>query len=411
MKTTKIILSVALFFILLSVNAQLKVSSLGNVGINLGTNTPLSSLSIGGVGSTSYQTYIGSASFNTILKVEKTSPSGSGMLFYGIDASVYPSYNGPSFNFGIKGQSYSLSYMPYARTFGVLGLAGNGCSGYNYGVLGQLSGNSNGAGVIGLVSSTTYPEVQINGMYAGYFVGSVKSTSGVEATAFIQSSDKRYKKNIVSIDQSISTIGILSLNPVEYNLEQRYYKTPNDSAKIETPYFDENSQLFKKKHFGLIAQELQRIFPDLVYEDIDGYLSVDYIGLIPLLIQSIKEQKAEIEALKLVLNENYSEVKKVGANETNPDVTDALSIPVLGQNTPNPFNTATTIGFHLPNSIISASIFVYDMNGLQLKSYQVNERGKGNLIIQGSEFSAGMYLYALIADGKVIDTKRMILTK
>jgi hypothetical protein len=51
------------------------------------------------------------------------------------------------------------------------------------------------------------------------------------------------------------------------------------------------------------------------------------------------------------------------------------------------------------------------MNGVQLKSYPVVERGKGNLTIQGSEFSAGMYLYALIADGKVIDTKRMILTK
>ena len=51
------------------------------------------------------------------------------------------------------------------------------------------------------------------------------------------------------------------------------------------------------------------------------------------------------------------------------------------------------------------------MNGGQLKSISIPERGKGNVTIQGSEFSAGMYLYALIADGKVIDTKRMILTK
>lgn len=51
------------------------------------------------------------------------------------------------------------------------------------------------------------------------------------------------------------------------------------------------------------------------------------------------------------------------------------------------------------------------MNGVQLKSYPITERGKGNVIIQGSELIAGMYLYALIADGEVIDTKRMILTK
>lgn len=51
------------------------------------------------------------------------------------------------------------------------------------------------------------------------------------------------------------------------------------------------------------------------------------------------------------------------------------------------------------------------MNGTQLKNYSITQRGKGSITIQGSEFTAGMYLYALIADGKVIDTKRMILTK
>lgn len=44
-------------------------------------------------------------------------------------------------------------------------------------------------------------------------------------------------------------------------------------------------------------------------------------------------------------------------------------------------------------------------------SFSISERGKGTVTIEGSEFSAGMYLYALIADGKVIDTKRMVLTK
>ncbi|MDO9154373.1 MAG: tail fiber domain-containing protein [Paludibacter sp.] len=409
MKTSKIIFTVALFFILLSVNAQLKVSSLGNVGINLGTNTPLSSLSIGGVGSGSYQTYIGNSNYNTTLKVEKTSPSGSGMLFYGIDASVYPSYNTPSYNFGIKGQSYSSSLMPYARTYGILGLAGNGCSGYNYGVLGQLSGSSSGTGILGMVSTSSYPEIAISGMYAGYFVGSVKSTSGMEATAFTQSSDKRYKKNIVTIDQSKSINGILALNPVEYNLEQRYYKTPKDSAKTETPYYDEKSQLFQKKHFGIIAQELQQTYPELVYEDADGYLSVDYIGIIPLLIQSVKELKSEIENLKI--KNIDSGQAKIKSSEVHPEETNTLTYPVLDQNTPNPFNISTKIGYYLPTPITNASIYVYDMNGVQLKSYSITQKGKGNVIIQGSEFNAGMYLYALIADAKVIDTKRMILTK
>ncbi|MCE1154793.1 MAG: hypothetical protein LWW91_01500 [Bacteroidales bacterium] len=80
MKTRQIYCTTVLLIISITVHPQLKVSSTGKVGINLGTSTPLSSLSIGGIGSTSYQAYIGFTGYNTLLKVEKTSPSGSGMI-------------------------------------------------------------------------------------------------------------------------------------------------------------------------------------------------------------------------------------------------------------------------------------------------------------------------------------------
>jgi hypothetical protein len=49
---------------------------------------------------------------------------------------------------------------------------------------------------------------------------------------------------------------------------------------------------------GLIAQEVQKQFPELVMADDEGYLSVNYIGLIPHLIEAHKELKAENELLK-----------------------------------------------------------------------------------------------------------------
>lgn len=51
------------------------------------------------------------------------------------------------------------------------------------------------------------------------------------------------------------------------------------------------------------------------------------------------------------------------------------------------------------------------MNGAQLKEFVLKEKGKGKIVINGAEFEAGMYLYALIIDNKEISTKRMILTK
>ena len=65
----------------------------------------------------------------------------------------------------------------------------------------------------------------------------------------------------------------------------------------------------------------------------------------------------------------------------------------------------------LPEVTRQARLIIYSLEGRQLKNIQVNERGTATVKISGSEFNPGMYLYALIADGKVIDTKRLILTK
>jgi hypothetical protein len=166
--------------------------------------------------------------------------------------------------------------------------------------------------------------------------------------------------------------------------------------------FDEKSQMFQKKHFGLIAQDLQKVYPELVYEEDNGYLSVNYVELIPLLIQSIKELKAEIDEL--------SSASITPRAATASDALSDLSRAILYQNAPNPFTDRTEIKFELPNNISSASVFIFNMQGALIKQIPVNSRQSG-ITVNGSELTAGMYLYSLIVDGKEVDTKRMILTK
>ena len=50
------------------------------------------------------------------------------------------------------------------------------------------------------------------------------------------------------------------------------------------------------------------------------------------------------------------------------------------------------------------------MVGTLLKTIQVNQRGEGDVTINANEFVAGMYLYSLVCDGKIVDTKQMMLT-
>jgi len=61
--------------------------------------------------------------------------------------------------------------------------------------------------------------------------------------------------------------------------------------------------LRKQERLSVPAQEVQKVFPQLVAEDAKGMLSVNYSGLIPVIINAIKDQQKEIEELKVMLLE------------------------------------------------------------------------------------------------------------
>lgn len=259
------------------------------------------------------------------------------------------------------------------------------------------------SGAIGIGQVPTHSDIclDVNGKVYSY---------GIELT-----SDERLKKDVQPLTNQTNKL---------YQLNGKSYTKKSKENEVALPDItDEKGNIIKKyektankksnemREFGFLAQELKVVYPELVSQDTLGYYYVNYIGLIPILVEALKEQKLQIdELLEQINNLNLSSPQKIGSSSTE-DTTDLLTYSLLEQNVPNPFNTETKIEFYLPTTVIAAAIYLYDMNGTQLKNYSINKRGKGNIIIQGSELNAGMYLYALIADDKVIDTKRMILTK
>jgi len=78
---------------------------------------------------------------------------------------------------------------------------------------------------------------------------------------------------------------------------------------------------------------------------------------------------------------------------------------------PNPFSLNTEIKFEIPDNATSAQLMICNLNGVELKSYHITQKKLGSVIIQGAEFSAGIYLYILLINNQIIDTKKMVLTK
>ena len=178
---------------------------------------------------------------------------------------------------------WSTNYTPVSTTgsFGGdrLFVIGNGTS---------TSERSNAITV--LKNGNTGIGIDNPGIYKLYVTGSAFSTG------LWMSSDIRWKTNITDIGNIMSKI--MNLRPVTYNWR---------TDEFPDRGFDTDLQL------GLIAQEAEEVFPELVKTNDDGYKSLNYAKLTVILLEGMKEQQAQIESYKLHLQSLQQEVDQIKA--------------------------------------------------------------------------------------------------
>ena len=279
---------VSLCTLSLQVNAQLKVFDNGNVGVRLtGNTTPYSYLSIGAAGTVGAKLYVyssGSGGGNQYGTYSKISWGNAGNKYaiYG-----YCTGSGGSL-IGVHGEASASTDV---KAYGVYGVAGGATSGKNYGVFGSLkTGNIYGAGVYGTNDGVVE---SLSDRYACYFRGKTNVNGDFRSLSIYQTSDARLKTNITDI-KTDAIQKVKCLHPVQYQWQQVEDVVKNDTATIRVQHFSKDVDL-KQQHYGFLAQELQKLFPELVQKEGDGYLSVNYIELIPIMVQALQELSAKVE--------------------------------------------------------------------------------------------------------------------
>lgn len=209
----------------------------------------------------------GNSSQTEVLKATNTSTAQTDRVgvqgtsipapFYGIGVSADGGY------IGLRGRSMASGS---GTRIGVRADASGG--GWNYGIHASASG-------INTIS--------------GYFSGNVYVTGTVT-----QGSDLALKKNVRPMGGAL--VKVMGLKPKSYEMNQADHKAMNLPSGTK---------------FGLIAQEVQEVFPELVSEvahpndekkEPVKVKGVDYIGLVPVLLKAMQEQQAEIEGLRSELN-------------------------------------------------------------------------------------------------------------
>lgn len=240
-----------------------------------------------------------------------------------------------------------------------------------------------------------------DGTRTGKFVFSVP----VDATAFNTTSDARLKKDVSELGDVFARLS--ALNPVTYRMAG--YPIPADT--LASSEEAEEAPLDDRLRYGFIAQEVREVFPELVSENSYGYLSVDYLGLIPMLVEAVKTMGAKIEEQEAVIESLTAKAEGPRHAPKDAGIDGPAAVKAsLSQNRPNPFTSVTRIDCTLPEEVAEATLRIYDLQGKQVMSLSVEGRGNTSVTVDGSALPAGMYIYALIADGQEIDSRRMILT-
>ena len=397
-------ISICLYALAFSASAQFKVMSNGRVAIN-------------GSGSSSYQ-----------MSCSSTSSGRSGLLFSADGNNSTSAIYGGKLSSSNASQCIGLKSSANSSTNSI-GVYGNADTGTKaIGIVGSInqSNSTTGAGIYGTIYNDNGTGLSTGDKYAGFFRGNVKVIGSIVTSSAIQgallgesSSSTNFSGSGQSLRALSVTSGLSGLHVTTYQKERPtppedtipIYDPDEDSTKtaeVVQPEMDVmDEQFYTKSHYALDADRLEEVFPDLVYVNKDGNKVINYVEMIPLLVQSINELNDKIEELQ---GQASGETAKAASRGETGVEGSIASKNKLYQNTPNPFKEQTVIRFSLADDVNDAAICIFDMTGKTIKKLPVSS-GMESVSIGGYEIGEGMFLYSLIVNGQEIDTKKMIISK
>jgi len=409
--------------------AQIDVISDGSVGV--GTDQPTAQLHIKGPGNINGASPLGVILEDAKLGIGVTSSKRS-LHVRGKTGVIQIDRNANSPAFILS--KYNSDYSGVHKTFGLLVYGEDtdndlttdegyvAFTDFHNGV----GGNSDRRFVIDNDGSMIVNGVGLNDSpYTLHVFGNAAKTDGLSDWTI--PSDKRLKKNVKNYKKGLDVI--LKMRPVSYEYNGKA-GTQAGTTRI-----------------GVLAQELQKIAPSMVekythidsgdngVEYIDGkpehlkfkrteeeYLSINTSELKWTLVNAIKEQQKVIDSQKEeieTLREEMTEIKEMMQTVLNTQSTDINQQQIqldgrdayLEQNQPNPFNGNTLIKYHVPTEAKQAIVNIFDINGQLIHSESITRMGTGEIQIKAGTITAGTYSYSLVIDGKVLDTKKMVLVR
>jgi hypothetical protein len=249
-------------------------------------------------------------------------------------------------------------------------------------------------------------------------------------------SDVRLKENVKSLSNPLSLLSMV--NGVSYNYsfsemkknrtqdEAKFSESVNETGKesqvsvdaagsakdaeyqrIQAEIDRREAREAARTRIGFLAQDVQKILPELVQTDDKGVMSIDYIGFIPLIVESIKEMQGTIEEQSKQIE---TLLDMIGDAKTN--LRSAVSIKetnALGEAKLYDAGNAS-VTYVLPVNYSTASLQVYDITGKLLKKIKL-DNSSNRVDLNSGEIGFGTFIYTLIVDGQKRDTLKKFINR
>ena len=289
----------ALGIIEAGVGAKLSILTGGNVGI--GYTSPSSKLSVNGDGG-----FVSNSSSRVLYLTQNAVDSGNIVQFLSNTGAEVWEVTGRNNQFYIYNNAlsqHSLYIVPSNNYVGIgttnpgakLTVVSNGTqakfdSTASYSDI--LFSNTSGTGGFLNFGGTTSFNVYVGGGAGSNLEMSLTNTGTLtvsgDVVAFGSPSDKRLKENIKPIKTALDKV--TKLQGVSFDWKDKHDALDREGNPIKLKKW--------KNDLGFIAQDVQKVVPELVRENEDGMLSVRHQSITPILLEAIKELKAEIDELK-----------------------------------------------------------------------------------------------------------------
>jgi hypothetical protein len=261
---------------------QMRILSTGNVGI--GTTAPAQKLDVAGTAQFSGDVFIGvAAGTNNDLWLSDRLIDWDNAGYY-VDPGSNSVMNEIEADLGtITDPSYT--FLGNANT----GMFSPGAD--------QVAFTNGGTETVRILANGNVGIGLTNPTYKFHVNGKLKTT-GINET-----SDERLKKSILPIEKPLQMIE--DLRGVTYYWRRDEFPDQEFEADMQ---------------YGLIAQEVEKVLPELVATDSEGWKSIEYSHLVPILLEAIKEQQELIKNLKTQSSMNQQELESTKAQLTNQGV-------------------------------------------------------------------------------------------